>query len=279
MSCGRVRNGGRGVSINSGVMGTGPFSAITLRVRPVGITVDFCPVCRRERSFRFAEACQHRYMLFFNRGPVGHAHHELTCTGCGAILERDVDERPVTMTVTSGSGEVREPEVLPLVRQRIADWEDMERRRQSGKLRADEREEMIRTAMLSFSRLYDEQLTARLHPATLTAVIVFMVALAGTAAWVWMDVRNHWVVAGLLVAIVGALGLALVYIRHKCPRTKARRWVAAALAPLDPSEEEIAAIKREMLTHRLRAGVCVKPWKMRKAIDKERVRMGLARPA
>lgn len=259
-------------------MGAGPLSAVTLKVRPVGVTVDFCPVCRRERSFRFAEARQHRYLLLLDQGPIGQAHHELTCTSCGAMLERDVAERPVTMTVTSGMGEVREPEVLPLVRQRIADWEDMERRRQAGKLRADEREEMIRTAMLSFSRLYDEQLTERLHPATLTVLAVFALGLAGGGAWVWWTLWNHWIVVGVLTAVVVAIGLMLLYIRAKCPRTRARRWVASALAPLDPSEDEIAGIKREMLTHRLRAGECVKPWKMRKAIEKQRVRMGLARP-
>lgn len=260
-------------------MGAGPLSAITLRVRHVGVTVDFCPVCRGRRSFRFAEARQHRYLLLMNQGPVGHAHHELTCTTCGAILERDVDERPVTMTVTSGSGEVREPEVLPLVRQRIADWEDMERRRKEGKLRPDEREEMIRTAMLSFSRLYDEQLTERMHPATMTMLAVFSLALAGGGAWAWVTLHNHWLVIGVLAAIVVIIASMLVIIRARCPRTKVRRWVAAALAPLDPTEAEIGAIKREMLTHRLRAGECIKPWKMRKAIDKQRVRMGLVRPA
>ena len=56
-------------------------------------------------------------------------------------------------------------------------------------------------------------------------------------------------------------------------------WVASALAPLDPSEAEILAIKREMLTHRLKRGACIKPARMRKAIDKQRVRMGLVRSA
>lgn len=256
----------------------GPLASVSLRTRPIGVTVDFCPVCRRERRFKFAEARQHQYFMMLDRGAVGHPHHELTCTGCGAILERDVSERPVAMTVTSG-GEVREPEVLPLVRQRIADWADMERRRNEGGLRPDERTEMIRTAMLSFSRLYDEQMLARVHPMTTTALMVLSLALAGGGVWAWLQIRNHWIVIGVLVAIIVLIAGILLWFRSRCPKSKARRWVAAALAPLDPSEAEILAIKREMLTSRMKSGECIRPAKMRKAIDKQRVREGMASPA
>lgn len=258
-------------------MAAGLLSATTLRVRHIGTTIDFCPVCRCQRTFRFAEARTHRYFLMLDQGPIAQPHHELSCTSCSVILQRDVAERPVTMTTARGG--VKDPEVLPLVVQRIHDWEDMEQRRKAGKLRQGEREEMIRTAMLSFSKLYDEQLMERVHPSVLMAMALASAGLALGGYWVWRTLESHWVIVGVLVAIIAMMLLMLAWVRSRCPRTRVRRWVAAALAPLDPTEAEIAAIKREMLTRRLKSGECIKPARMRRAIDKQRLRMGLARPA
>ncbi|GJM18240.1 MAG: hypothetical protein DHS20C14_04530 [Phycisphaeraceae bacterium] len=254
------------------------LTATTLRVRPVGTTIDFCPVCRRERSFRFAEAQAHRYALVFDRGPIAHPHHELTCESCGAIMERAVEERPVTMTSAAANSPLAEPEVLPLVRQRIADWADMETRRRADKLHPDEREEMIRTAMLSFARLYDERPIERVHPMTRFTLTVVVAALMGGGAWAWLATGNRWLLVGGACAGVAISIGALVWIRSRCPRTRVRRWVAAALAPLDPTEAEVTAIKREMLTSRLKSGECIKPARMLKEIAHQRERLSLVKP-
>ncbi|MEQ8770139.1 MAG: hypothetical protein RIB60_06480 [Phycisphaerales bacterium] len=244
--------------------------ATSLRVRPVGMTVDFCPVCRRERAFRFAEARMHRFAFLFDQGPIAHPHHELTCGSCGAIMERAVEERPLA------PGQTGDPEVLPLVRQRIADWAAMEQRRKDGKLRPDDREEMIRTAMLSFARLYDERPVERLHPFTRLTLTIVVIAVVAGGAWMWWDTRNlWWLVGGIGVGIVLST-IFMVWIRSCCPRTRVRTWVAAALAPLDPSEAEVAAIKREMLTSRLKSGECIKPARMIKEVKRQRTKNGTA---
>lgn len=242
------------------------FTATTLRVRPVGMTVDFCPVCRRERAFRFAEAQHHRYAFVFDQGTMGRAHHEITCGSCGAIMERAVEERPIE------PGQTGDPEVLPLVRQRIADWAAMEDRRKDGSLRPADREEMIRTAMLSFARLYDERPIERVHPFMRFMLTVIVVAVVGGGVWLWWDTKNLWWLVG---GVGGGLVLSAIFlewIRSRCPRTKARRWVAAAIAPLDPTEAEVAAIKREMLTSRLKSGECIKPVRMIKEVKRQRLK-------
>ncbi len=215
----------------------------------------------------------HRFAFVFDQGPFAHPHHELTCGTCGAIMERAVEERPIS------PGQTGDPEVLPLVRQRIADWDAMEQRRKEGTLRPDDREEMIRTAMLSFARLYDERPVERLHPLTRLTLTLIVIAVVACGAWLWWGTNNIWWLAGGVGCGALLSFIFMVWIRSCCPRTRVRTWVAAALAPLDPTEAEVTAIKREMLTSRLKSGECIKPSRMIKEVKRLRTKNGASAPS
>ena len=81
------------------------FNARVLCVRPIGVTSDYCPVCRQERRFHLCQAERKRYLLCFDQGREGHPHHELTCFVCGCKCERPAEERPIEILPDPKNGE------------------------------------------------------------------------------------------------------------------------------------------------------------------------------
>jgi hypothetical protein len=253
------------------------LSATVLRVRPAGVTDDFCPVCRQKRRFRLGVAEHRRVILLIDRGRIGHEHHELTCKSCGCMLERPAEERPIRHPPTGAPAETFEPACLPIVAHRIADCTRMEAARKAGKLKPEAREEMIRHAVHCFARLYDEQPTDRITPAAGAAIGLATVALAAGGAWALVELERP--------ALAGLAGLALVmlwagvwrWISVHSPRKRVRAWLAMALAPLDATESEIRQARRELQTMRIGAGFKIRPNKVRHKI--ERIRKSGVAPA
>ncbi len=253
-----------------------PFSMLSARVlcvRPIGVTSDFCPVCRQERRFHLAQAERKRYFLCFDQGREGHPHHELTCFVCGCKVERPVEERPIEILPDPKSAGSYEPESLPIVKSRIADCLAMEEALQSGKLKGEDREEMIRYTIFSFARIYDEEPFERVKPWVTIVMLVTIFILAGLGLWS----MQHSGSVVPLVAAIGAIGVVifamLYWVTRHSPRKRVRTWLAMALLPIDPTHEEIIKARREMQASRIRAGDRIQSEKVLATIRKMKPRM------
>ena len=251
-------------------MAANPLVAIALRARPVGATVDFCPVCRCERPFDLAELQRHRFVLLIDRGAHGGMMHELTCRTCGCLLERPTSERP--------RGPTGKHEELPVVQKRIRTSAAFELRRREGRLSAEERDDLLRGAFYTFNHLYTEDKMERVPPGLMAGLAAVSLALVAAAAWVWLEVQSPLLSIGTIASIVLLIGSFLWWIRAHSPRHRVRGWVAASIAPLNPTLAEIEKIRREMMTQRLGAGFAIRPRKLHAAVQKRRRAAGMVEP-
>lgn len=244
------------------------LSATVLRVRPAGVTGDFCPVCRRERRFRLAIAERRRVVLLMDQGLVGHPMHELTCTSCGCKMERPPQERPIK--AVPPDPQRFEPECLAIVKHRIDDCTRLEGLRLSGKLKPEGREEMIRQCVHAFARIYDEEVTERVTPRMSGALLAATVVLGGGAVWLWLR-QEQGALAVLCAGAATAMWGGLWYwvVSHS-PRKRVRTWLAMSLAPLDATEAEIRRARLELQAVRIGAGFKIKPAKVRAKIERMR---------
>lgn len=234
-----------------------PFSVLSARVlcvRPIGVTSDFCPVCRQERRFYLAQAERKRYFLCFDQGREGQPHHELTCFVCACKVERHAAERPIEILPDPKSAGSYEPTALPIVKSRIADCVAMENALQSGKLKGEDREEMIRYTIFGFARIYDEDPLERIKPWVMLLIVLTIVAL-GCAGVITMRHSGSIVP---LVSAIGAIGMvifALMYwVTTHSPRKRVRTWLARSLVPINPTKDEFRKSLREMQASRMSAG-------------------------
>lgn len=246
------------------------LSATVLRVRPAGVTVDFCPVCRQERRFRLAVAEHRRVVLLIDRGRVGHEHHELSCKSCRCIMERPAEERPFRQIPTGAAAETFEPECLPIVRHRIEDCTSMEAARKSGRLKPERREEMIRHAVHCFARVYDEEPTERITPLASGMLFLATLLLGAGAVTAWVRFGEFALALVCLLGIAALWGWLWYWILTHSPRKQVRTWLAMALAPLDASEAEIRQARRELQAVRMSAGFKMRPNKVRHKIERIR---------
>jgi len=242
-----------------------PFSVLSARVlcvRPIGVTSDFCPVCRQERRFYLALAQRSRYFLCFRQGQEGHAHHELTCFVCGCKVERPAAERPIEHLPDPKIAGSFEPDSLPIVKSRIADCVAMERALQSGKLKGEDREEMIRYTLMGFARVYDEEPLERIKPWILFAILFTIFSLCAMGAFGMHRSGSAMSLVAAFLAI-GVVIVALMYwVCKHSPRKRVRTWLAMALLPIDPTREEIRRARKEMQASRIKAGDRIRPEKV-----------------
>ncbi len=242
-----------------------PLSVLNARVlciRPIGVTSDYCPVCRQERRFHLAQAERRRYFLCFDQGREGHPHHELTCFVCGCKCERPAEERPIEILPDPKNAGTYEPEPLPIVRSRIRDCIAMEEALQAGKLQGEDREEMIRHTIYSFARIYDEDPFERIKPWVMLLMVITIVALAvfGVIAMQHSGSMTPLIAAGgAIIVIITAL---MYWVTTHSPRKRVRTWLATALLPIDPTREEIGQARREMQASRIKAGDAIRSEKV-----------------
>lgn len=248
------------------------LSAKVLRVRPVGVTSDFCPVCRCERRFRLALAAHHQYVLCVDRGPSGQTHHELTCLVCAARMERSADERDVRVIPGKGATGTHDPEMLAIVRSRIDDCTRMEQARVEGRLKTEQREELIRHAMYCFARIYDEESFERLTPFAKLLILLACVVVMGLGWWAWRETGVVWALVGGAGAVVVIFAALLYWVAKHSPRKRVRGWLAQSLAPLDPTREEIRRMRAELQGSRIKAGYRIRADKLIAKIRKIRSR-------
>ena len=238
-----------------------PLSVLNARVlcvRPIGVTSDYCPVCRQERRFHLSQAERKRYFLCFDQGREGHPHHELTCFVCGCKCERPAEERPIEILPDPKNAGNYEPEPIPIVKMRIDSCVAMENALQSGKLNGEDRQEMIRHTIYAFARIYDEDPFERIKPWVMMLILISMLSIAALGFW---SMQRSGTPTPVLAA-AGAIGViiaALMYwVTTHSPRKRVRTWLATALLPLNPTCEEIRQARREMQASRLNAGFAIR---------------------
>lgn len=234
------------------------LSARVLCIRPIGITSDFCPVCRQERRFHLAQAERKRYFLCFDQGREGHPHHELTCFVCACKVERSAEERPIEILPDSKSAGSYEPTMLPIVRSRIADCVAMANALRSGKLKEKDREELIRHTIFSFARIYDEEPFERVKPWVMLLIALTIATIAVLGVWS-MQRSGHTLpliaAGGAIVVVISAL---LYWVTKHSPRKRVRTWLATALLPIEPTHEELLKARAEMQASRIKAGYAIR---------------------
>jgi len=230
------------------------ISATVLRIRPIGVTSDYCPVCRKESRFRLAQAEHKRYFMCMDRGRHGHPHHELTCMTCNCRMERPTEERPISILPDPKSAAIFEPEMLTIVQKRIDDCTSMEHARSEDRLNTGQRDEMIRHAFYCFARLYDEETFERLTPLARLMIAGLVIAVAGAGYYGWTQSESVFTLIYAALAIL-LIFLALIYwAAQHSPRQRVRTWLAMALLPLDPTREELRQARVELQGSRLKAG-------------------------
>lgn len=234
------------------------LSARVLCVRPIGVTSDFCPVCRRERRFHLSQAERKRYFLCFDQGREGHPHHELTCFVCACKVVRPADERPVEILPDRKGAGAHEPPMLPIVQSRIADCVAMEQALQSGGLKPKDREEMIRHTIFGFAKIYDEEPFERIKPWVMLLITLTIAALAVLGVIAAQRADSFLPLYGAGAAIALIIAAMMYWVTKHSPRKRVRTWLATALLPIDPSPEEIRAAQREMQASRIKAGSAIR---------------------
>ena len=158
--------------------------------------------------------------------------------------------------------------MLPIVNKRIEDCTKMELSRSKGKLNPAQREEMIRHSLYCFAHLYDEETFERLTPLARLMILIGSTTIAACGYYAWTQTGSH--LAPILAAIaVGLIFVALFYwaFRHS-PRKRVRTWLAMALLPLDPTNEEIRKARAELQGSRLKAGFQIRTSKLLAKIKK-----------
>jgi len=248
-----------------------PFSLISatvLRVRPVGVTFDYCPVCRKESRFRLAQAEHTRYFMCMDKGRHGHPHHELTCMTCDCRVERPIEERPIALLPDPKSAGTYEPETLPIVQTRVDDCTAMEHARAEDRLTSEQRSEMIRHALYCFARVYDEETFERLSPIARLSIAIGTLGVAFCGYYAWN--HSHRLIIPILAgsAIVLIFAALLYWVASQSPRKRVQTWLAKALCPLDPTPEEIRQARAELQGSRMKAGFQIRTSKVIAKIKK-----------
>lgn len=190
---------------------------------------------------------------------------------CGAMMERPSEERPIDVAPSGPAAETFEPECLAIVQRRIDDCTAMEAARKADKLTRQFREEMIGQAVHSFARIYDEEPTERITPGMSALVFLATLLLGAGAVWSWLRIdgaTGRWVAAACLLGILAVWGGLWYWILTHSPRKRVRTWLAAALAPLDPTVEEIRQARRELQARRMGAGFKIRSAKVLAKIEK-----------
>jgi hypothetical protein len=249
-------------------MPTSLINATVLCVRPIGVTSDFCPVCRCERRFRLAQAEHRRYTLCMDQGRQGHPHHELTCLVCACKVVRPAEERPIEILPDPKLCGTYEPEALPVVKARISDCTAMEEALVADKLKGEDREEMIRHTIWCFARIYDEEPTERIKPPYKLLILIIGLAVGALGYWAWTSTGHWWPLAGAAFAIALLAFSHIYWVTTHSPRKRVRTWLAQALLPLNPTSEEIRRARAEMQSKRVNAGFRIRSEKVLAKIEK-----------
>jgi hypothetical protein len=215
------------------------------RVRKhLGLAADFCPICRDYRAFDVAEMRQvpHLYYVPLGRGKT--LASELECTRCRSVYAGgEAAYVAYAQSLTRDMAELARqtnPDIVSRSRVRL----DAEDRLRAGRLKPQERAVLIAEPFAALDYMVRRRwgrgrFSGGAVAAVAAAVGLLVAALAMAAS---RHGRDAALVLGALV--IPASAIAAVALLNG-PRAWVRRHIqprlVAALLPLDPSAEELAA--------------------------------------
>lgn len=148
----------------------------------------------------------------------------------------------------------------------------MEAARRDDKLKAGQREEMIRHSFYCFARLYDEETFERLTPLARLLILIAVLTIGSTGYYAWSQTGST------APPILAAIAIVLIFLslmfwafKHS-PRKRVRTWLAMALLPLDPTSDELRKARAELQGSRLKAGFQIRTTKLLEKIKKLRAK-------
>jgi hypothetical protein len=255
-----------------------------VRRRRVGYVADHCAVCHEPRLFELIRVgiAGHLYFVSLTQGKL--AGHEIRCCGCGLRVPTEqgkydgvlhgADETDVQTAIQRTQPHLGESEED---KKRIA----FDRRLLAGRLTADERHRAIGMPFyLLEPDLALQKRERRWSPigrkvgwvvAALTVPILVLLAFTDRGG----SPRVNWLFVPFCVAWLAGL-FTIPYFIFTCMRSFIRRELeprlARALAPLDPTLEELDSVYRELREAKYAIARKTKPHRVLELIAKLRHR-------
>jgi len=216
-----------------------------VRHRKLGFRAEFCRFCRQVRPFKVVqvESVAHIYYIPYGSGTI-HGH-TMSCQQCGTTVNAQLED---AMNCSRDRGfDITEliAKTRPQIEQEWSSRLELEERVKSRKLTAQERESLIIEPFLLLNPLLQHR-TAQIYFDKVSG-IGCLATIAIPLAIIWIGVARFpgsdesrgkiaLVAAGVLaVFTVGALATD----RRRFSRRMIIPQLARALAPLDPTPEEI----------------------------------------
>lgn len=247
-----------------------------IKRKKLGRVADFCPMCRGLRVFELRRVgkASHVYYISFGQGKL--LGHEMTCEQCGTPSETEIERYAAVSEDELGDLESILRETHPRLREVEAERLALEQRVKAGALSAEERAQLLREPFSVIEMAVQRQEHAR-HVTPLARKIGYMtlflfVCLLAAGG---MDAARPDGIAGTLLSATAVLfGVGLVMtLYYLVSRTRhfARDVVlpqlAAMLAPLRPTRDELQEVVQNARTMGLLTGKLVKPHKLYAALE------------
>jgi hypothetical protein len=219
---------------------------------PAGRAPIFCPVCRQLRAADAVHLHQELVAFIFLSLWRWGRHAELTCPTCRASFPAPADY-PCTAHAP--------PEVDPIDLLAEADDEllealtardELEQRRLSGRLAPLERDQLLTEPFRDFQHRASEVMHGRIPTVAGIAIILLLLAIPITIA-IFMNAKDVWPpLIALLVCIILAAIVAtdFAYFEPRRARSSVYTHLAASLAPLTPSDQELTSLLTQLRSER-----------------------------
>ncbi len=247
-----------------------------IKRKRVGRVADFCPMCRALSVFelrRVGEA-SHVYYISFGQGKL--LGHDITCETCGTPSETEIERYAAVSEDELGDLESVLRETYPRLREVEAERLALEKRVKSGALSPEERVQLLREPFFATEMRvqrqenvrYSTPLGRKISYLTLFLLVCIMVFGGLDAAYPDGIAETMLPVSALLfcVGFVMTLYYLMSHTRHFV-RDVVQPQLAATLAPLRPTPEELQEVLQNVRSMGLRTGKIVKPHKLYAALE------------
>jgi hypothetical protein len=245
-----------------------------------GYVADFCPLCCDIRPFHVRTIRQHNHVYWLAYGDGVIVGHERACVSCGTTVFLDSLPYPALARRSGQDIEALIAETFPRVREAYAPRLDLEGRVASNTLTPDERLSLIAEPLIAAeygvllrgkSMHLDIRTTTALLSAMIAVALVIYVFATGPSraerianpGWTVREIGSLALLGfTILMLVVAALGDVRRFVsQHIVPR------VARALAPLSPTEAELATVLAALRQGGLRVARYTRPHTLASAIE------------
>lgn len=233
-----------------------------LRRQKLGFAADFCPVCRAVHPFRVTQLWNYPHLYLIPLGRGDRLHHEVTCTACDTVQARDTPPYSGYATTPPPDAfdlaELTHPHVTETWQEQL----ELERKLDAGALDPAGRAQLIAVPIAAL-----EYMTCLRNQGNIRSSAGFCglgaVILAVPTVLMWPDPRTPWAAKIGLAIVTVTLAALAVWLGATSKRWWARKYahprLAPALARLQPTTEELAAVCATLSAHGVLIGKMVNP--------------------